>query len=382
MLGKTRKIGIEVEFSSLSTRQSWVEFIAKVGRNHGIPIYSDFGHQHGVYVDYDYHLTYDGSVNHTGLELLTRPFRLDDWDFIRSFDTLLTAIKINGGFTDRSTGLHVHVSGVGFTHVTLCKLVVLWMKYEALLYLLIPPIRRSNSSYAYDIRRYMWSKIIPVSEASNHKMYLLKYLLSQQSEAAFMGIWHDRMSRYCKLNLRCFSNNNTIEIRSQGGTLDILRIMNWATLIVHFIDYVETFPAGRLLGETSPAEWGDLSDSKLLTLLWKDSHKNEQCNFEKHKSELERFLVEIGLAHSIEYYMELAKEFAILDHGDNSEDPEDDFDEDDEANSIPAPHRVRRPVRLRFTAEELLDMGFDPDIHVSSDGTAVSQEHTDGTEVE
>jgi len=257
VLKERRKMGIEIEFSGEGTREGWQNYLERVATKHGATIYTAYDNRKGVKAQYDYHLTYDGSVSGIGLELLTRPFALQDKPFIEAFRSILKDIREFGGEIDLSCGLHIHISGHDFLLEHIKRLMSFYYDNERILFSLLHKSRQEGS-YCHEMKKD-----------------LLKRVLRAKKNSTLASDWG--YSRYNSLNLSPWFSSRHYEVRMGHGMLNPQRIINWCCLHGHIAQYVKE------------------NDCKLLNY-----EKMKKTATEKH---LKDMLKEIDFSKSIGYFV-------------------------------------------------------------------------------
>lgn len=182
----------------------------------------------------------DGSVS-DGAEINTPPCEASR--FPELMVGLAAALEADGARVDQRCGLHVHIDASDYTLHDLRRLVRLWIKYEEMIFRLVPPSRRT-SRWCAPLRNDpglrtlagLTNPEIPVNSAFRN----------------WTGVnWSDDLSlrkgavpRYLALNVASFTirrqsadeYSRTIEVRLHGGTVEADKIANWAIFMAALIE--------------------------------------------------------------------------------------------------------------------------------------------------
>jgi len=160
-------------------------------------------------------LTHDGSLDHTGYEIVLTPHTLHAYKSI-NWRKLLKDLSANGAISHDSEncGLHIHLSHAWFEHNDQRKIYNIAKRYQALFSslqdLLVPFSRRTTDQ----INRYC--------------------SLRNQSNS----------SRYCAVNL---SNSDTVEIRLWRGTLNFESFSACFDMTFAILDFTWSHPCAHRL---------------------------------------------------------------------------------------------------------------------------------------
>ena len=162
---------------------------------------------------YENEFKIDGSLHNCGIEVNTEP--LFGRELIENVRSLTQALKVEGFETSTSCGLHVHLDARDMTTEQIRIFTRYYMKYEDLIFKMLPDCRRNNSycSRFGDMGQYFVSG----SDYCSH----------------YFG--------RCALNIDNFinrarghTNKQTVEFRMHEGTLDPVAIINWVKFLHRF----------------------------------------------------------------------------------------------------------------------------------------------------
>ena len=227
---ENRKFGMEIEMSLPVSVEDWMNLSDTYKNEYGLLSYVNQHEQHGVDRGYDLHITYDGSVNNHGgqygWEIITRPMRLSEANFIHSLKLMLLDLYRKGGKTDYSCGLHVHVDRHLLRGCHLANILMFYMTHQDVLYNLMPA-SREESSYANRFPDYAFA------EFANRFRELGDNLDAGDVYVVFGG----EFDRYQLINFEPI-NHGHFEIRVGIGTINPRRMFNWVELQLSIVKFV------------------------------------------------------------------------------------------------------------------------------------------------
>jgi hypothetical protein len=223
-LSETRSVGIEIECKVPVD----LEDVAAALRHAGLAAKAvGYG---GCHISTDYwKVTTDASVYNCykdrtvngetqsvyfyGMELVS-PMPFAGKAAVKQLKTVCKVLKQLGAVADSQCGLHVHHDAHDLSMSAWKNLARFYVKYEKTLDSFVPPSRRGNSN----------------SMCKSLSAYYAPSALYQRIDNAYdvsgiQGVWgHDR---FLKLNTVAYSAHGSVEIRHQGGTVDIQKMLNW-----------------------------------------------------------------------------------------------------------------------------------------------------------
>ena len=190
----------------------------------------------------------DGSC---GYEFTTPILTLDEEGNNANLKAACDALKTMRPRIDRNCGFHLHVSCRGvvgqrdWTWQDLQRFLALWSRYEPYLFEMLPPSRRGNT-YCQPVFKSTWTG------QTNHTFEGVREALNTTSERRFQSALQHR-SRYHSLNISHFWLRGSIEFRLHSGTVDYVKIRNWAKLLLAMV--------ARVTNEDMPRIQLNVSDS-------------------------------------------------------------------------------------------------------------------------
>lgn len=166
----------------------------------------------------------DGSIHppegYRGFELRTEPLKRQEmWSYLKGL--LRYTYKNNCG-VNSSCGLHLHASHPKFFNAEyIKKLVFFWISIEDVIMSTQPKGRFNNYYCKRTLFQYIndYGRIIP-----EEKEELIREMSNKD--------------RYSALNLSALQKHGTIEIRLHEGTLDLVKVEAWVTLMKAIFDHV------------------------------------------------------------------------------------------------------------------------------------------------
>jgi hypothetical protein len=198
-----RRFGVEIEF--ICTDGSFgepidPEIVVDELEAAGIVCHND-GYSHQVQED-AWKIVSDSSVSE-GWELVSPPMY---WDQREQIETVCRVLDELGASVDASCGLHVHHEVRDLTLSAFKRFYSKWAEWQHHHDLLVSPSRCGGQ----------WAS--PITEDN------LEEVRCMRSLADLGGCYIDR---YRTLNITCYSNYGTVEIRQHQGSLNAKKILAW-----------------------------------------------------------------------------------------------------------------------------------------------------------
>lgn len=184
----------------------------------------------------------DGSLTHTGVEIVTYPAKGDA--FVEQISKLTSDLASISPEIDSTCGYHVHIDCADFTKEDLVNFLRVYCLLEKAIFLVLPSERKSN----YYCKTFE-EKLNVLWETSNNvkhritKLRLDKLIFSKNTTKADIDrqkLMTKSSSRYVAINLTRWFKHKTIEIRAASGTVDKEKIINWALFWAGFCDKIKT----------------------------------------------------------------------------------------------------------------------------------------------
>lgn len=222
MVIQDRNFGCEFEFSTM-----YHDFlpIAKqaVDEIYG---YGCFKHNEKWYESNNnfkqWHLKLDSS---TESELCTPVSKLNNLEEIVSVMS-----KIGKNKTTKITkndSFHVHMDVKDMDREAI---LVLWMRYEKIIFSLFPPNRRNHNEYCE-------SSILRKKRSKNISEYLKEAIENTQDHHSAISFYFYNHKEKMENSIHSInSERNTVEFRLGEGTTDASFIRNWVTFLLYFLD--------------------------------------------------------------------------------------------------------------------------------------------------
>lgn len=168
---------------------------------------------------------YDGSVSN-GWELVS-PVLVGS-DGLEQVKRVCNAISaIGDASVSRSTGLHVHLSGINDLEVgQVANIARRFVNFEDTMDLMHPASRRDNTYCRSNMVAFGYDPV----EASRKAWERSRNLSSIRDAVSIFN----PNGRYYKLNLHSLLRHNTIEFRQHAGTISAEKILNWIAFVHGF----------------------------------------------------------------------------------------------------------------------------------------------------
>jgi len=197
----------------------------------------------------------DGSLPDGGFEINTAPANGDA--FVQQITEICTALARQGAEVNDRCGLHVHIDARTFRAPTMRKLLKLYVKLERALLLLVPKSRRHNqycTPVEHRLREYLNPKKITYTP-DNKPIYgpvtlkgtketrekIAEYTYGDGVKVVPKRLRRNKYGgeRYKAFNLVSWYHRGTIECRLFNGTINAVKIVNWAMLWAGILDYAK-----------------------------------------------------------------------------------------------------------------------------------------------
>jgi hypothetical protein len=255
MLNEYRRAGLEIEFTGGSSPAFWHEIIGAHCNEIGMK-WKGNSHCKWEGAKIDINITKDGSVTPPGMELQTRPFYVQDEDFVDKFKSLMRCIVVNGAVIDKTCGLHLHLSAKEYINKTIANLFVMYNNIQDELLAMVDPSRKSSS----------FAKPLSVTDR------MLMSLMSLKS-SQLPAIGGHCTDRYMLLNVSLIPSQRHYEIRLCHGMLNPKRMLNWVALHLHIAQYVKKITEeGKILNIKERHAASEESIVELFkTIGWNDA---------------------------------------------------------------------------------------------------------------
>jgi truncated hemoglobin YjbI len=228
-------VGIEIEFTGMDRAKAKDILCKFFGTNKvkATELYNKIGYEVRDKQNRVWQVVYDGSINssngleNTRCELVTPILYSDTDKDLDELCRLVDTIKGNGGYTNDSCGLHVHVGAGDMNGQGLKNLLNLFYSRQNDLFQRFNVKAGRAKLYCKKTRYELIKKL-------NQKTIGNKFFLKQNIKRA----WYegaktddDKLeTRYHALNFHCLYSNKTVEFRLFNGTLDSKKIKAYAKL--------------------------------------------------------------------------------------------------------------------------------------------------------
>ena len=217
----TRTFGVEIEILGLS-RQRAVRAIQAAGIDAVAEGYNHATRRHWKAVT-------DGSLDSGGCEVVSPV--LSGEEGLTQLRTVVRALAQAGARVNRSCGLHVHLGASDLSGAELALILRRYARFEGEIDAFMAPSRRaSRNTYCASVVR--WAE-----RAAN-----------LSATASWRDVARLQPGRFCKVNLECYSRQQTIEFRHHGGTCNAGKIENWVRFLLHFAEASRVATARRSRG--------------------------------------------------------------------------------------------------------------------------------------
>ena len=179
----------------------------------------------------------DGSLPHdTGFEINCSPATGDL--FIEQVVELCKKLKDSEAIANEMCGYHVHVDAQDFRYHEIRRLIFLYSSIEDAIFNIVPTHRRNNKYCPKCAQNYLTQ----VKEGKDCKGSICEIVYGQSGPAA-KNIKTHRNNKYWErrrsaLNLHSWMYRGTVECRLAAGSANPNKIIPWAMLWAHIIDFV------------------------------------------------------------------------------------------------------------------------------------------------
>lgn len=202
VIRSVRKFGIEIEMTHLDKR-AFQEDMSKYNIPYGDTTRRGSEHgENGAWI-----LKGDGSVHGMALELISPP--MCGPKGIAEVKFVMGLLNANQAKVDESCGLHVHHHASDLDDNHLKNLLIVWYKYQDLMYMIADP-RRETSQYCRKLEESDFRRVVGL----------------KRGFAAQVRTW----SRYQGLNFESLNRHGTVEFRLLEGTLNTEKVEAWVSL--------------------------------------------------------------------------------------------------------------------------------------------------------
>lgn len=209
--------GVEAEFFGIRSDDA-----VEVLNGAGITAQDDgYHHESRRY----WRITEDGSVNGTGLELVSPVLSRTTMTHTRAVTKAAKALREAGAVVDTSCGLHVHHSITGKDVEDVAQAAGLYTMFQRVIDTVLPPSRVGAGASGYC--RPMTAADGPTGWLANIRSYDFTDLMRN-------GCWN--FGRYHGINLQALAAHGTLEFRQHSGTLNGEKINRWTTFTRLFMD--------------------------------------------------------------------------------------------------------------------------------------------------
>lgn len=135
---------------------------------------------------------------------------------------VVTALKDNGGYVNKSCGLHVHIGADMLSDEQYINVFKNYQKLESLIDSFMAPSRRGDCRWACSLVDYNFNACQTRRDVD--------YIIG---------------TRYCKVNPESWSRHHTIEFRQHQGTINYKKISMW----IHFLGKLVQYSMNNVLSE-------------------------------------------------------------------------------------------------------------------------------------
>jgi len=168
----------------------------------------------------------DNSLPNGGCEIVSPPLRGEDgFAQLRKVCDVLTTLRCR---VNRSCGFHVHVGASDWQIEHFKNLVKLYASAEDAIDSFMSPSRRASSNTFCGSLK---SRVRTEQLASASNVAEVASAIRQTSGAATVR----DSTRYCKLNLKSFWQQGTVEFRQHQGTVEAIKAENWVRLCLRLV---------------------------------------------------------------------------------------------------------------------------------------------------
>lgn len=208
----SRTFGIEIEAIGIS-RQIAATAIRTAGVEAVVEGYNHVIRRHWKVVT-------DASVSRGGFEVVSPV--LSGEAGIDEMRRVVQALAVAGARVDRSCGLHVHVGVADLTGSEVASIVQRYARFETEIDSFMPLSRRANANcYCRSVTN--WARRI-------------ERMVHSESTVSVSNVASLQEFRSRKVNLECYSRQQTIEFRQHNGTCNASKIENWVRFCLYFVN--------------------------------------------------------------------------------------------------------------------------------------------------
>lgn len=169
-----------------------------------------------------------------GWEVASPALKLDEEGDNAELKAVCAALTELRPKINHACGLHVWIDTRGMDWSEIQSILALWARYEPYFYELMPPSRHNNR-YCKPMRTCSWTD--PRGEQGPNHQLATKRALTANNRQSFTGEndYGQRFEKYSSLNLSRWKDIGMIEIRLHSGTVDYIKIRNWAKLLLAIV---------------------------------------------------------------------------------------------------------------------------------------------------
>lgn len=200
-----------------------------------------------------FHTTHDGSVQPSGLEMVTAPMFGDQ--FISAMTELAVKCDHYKVTVNKTCGTHVHVAALDYDYFDVRRLMSVYAAIESDIFALLPPSRQDNRfcrKLARNLREQVqswWD--IPLDATHDLKVAVLKFITTFNAEREYrevstvkQGKYGQSDIRYVALNLHSWVYRGTFEYRHWPGTTDFTDMVCWPLLCGWMVETIHKLSDG------------------------------------------------------------------------------------------------------------------------------------------
>ena len=196
-------------------------------------------------------ISYDGSLNSTGIEIQTPPASWEE--LARNIELSTKILKKHGFRISKRCGMHIHLDASDFkrSYTKIAKILKTYYAIENLIYQIVPKSRREGtyclplqSSFDYpdfnikkmaDLERNWYQK-------ANNSRWFYKSTQEEWDRQGKSIIQNMKKGKYCDsrylgVNIHSIFFRGTLELRHHSGTLNKTKIFHWINFNLSLVDY-------------------------------------------------------------------------------------------------------------------------------------------------
>ena len=154
------------------------------------------------------------SANEIGAAECVSPV-LESTNGMKSLKRVIEAINENGGYVNRSCGLHVHIGAESLTGEQYVNVFKNYQRLESVIDSFMAPSRRGDCTWAKSLRRSNFDGCHTQHDVDSELSY----------------------DRYYKVNAESWARHHTIEFRQHQGTINFKKIQMWVRFLGKLVQY-------------------------------------------------------------------------------------------------------------------------------------------------